>query len=71
MSICHETDDSQHDKELRDRLSENEKELLEVQTEFVRNIPEWVLDPANHNQILQVLASLPSVFSCRQTCRSC
>jgi hypothetical protein len=28
----------------------------------VKNIPEWVLDPVNHKQILQVLASLPSVF---------
>lgn len=62
MSIYHDTDESQHDKELRDRLSENEKKLLEVQIEFVKSIPEWVLDPANHNQILQVLSSLPSAF---------
>jgi mRNA-degrading endonuclease RelE of RelBE toxin-antitoxin system len=62
MSINHDADEPQSDKSLKDRLSENERRLLVAQIEFVKNIPEWVLNPANHNQILQVLASLPSVF---------
>lgn len=48
MSINQDADESQYDKELKDRLSENERRLLEVQIEFARNIPEWALNPANH-----------------------
>ncbi|MCP9941219.1 hypothetical protein KBY70_02230 [Cyanobium sp. ATX 6E8] len=62
MSINHDADESQHGKSLNERLSENERRLLEAQIKFVKNIPEWVLNPANHKQILQVLASLPSAF---------
>lgn len=62
MTINKDADESHYDKELRDRLSENERKLLEVQSKFVRNIPEWVSNPANHEQILQVLASLPTDF---------
>jgi hypothetical protein len=62
MSINHDTDESQFERSLTDKLSENERRLLEAQIEFVKNIPEWVLNPANHKQILQVLGSLPSAF---------
>ena len=62
MSINHDADEPQYDKSLKDKLSENERRLLEAQIEFVKNIPEWVLNPANHTQILQVLASLPAAF---------
>jgi hypothetical protein len=62
MSINHDADETQYEQSLKDKLAENERRILEVQIEFVKNIPEWVLDPANHKQILQVLASLPSVF---------
>lgn len=62
MSINQDADKSRHDKEPKERLSENERRLVEAEIEFVRNIPEWVINPANHKQILQVLSSLPSVF---------
>lgn len=62
MSINHDADETQYEQSLKDKLAENERRILDVQIEFVKNIPEWVLDPANHKQILQVLASLPSVF---------
>jgi hypothetical protein len=62
MSINHDADKTQYEKYLKDKLAENERRLLELQIEFVKNIPEWVLDPVNHKQILQVLASLPSAF---------
>lgn len=62
MSINQDADETQYDKELKDRLSENERRLLEVQIKFVRNIPEWVLNTDNHKQILQVLTSLSSAF---------
>ena len=62
MSINHDADETQYEKSLKDKLAENERRLLEVQIEFVKNIPEWVLDPVNHKQILQVLASLPPAF---------
>jgi hypothetical protein len=62
MSIYQNTDESQHEKALKDRLSDNERTLIEVQIEFVKSIPQWVLDPANHKQILQVLTSLHSAF---------
>lgn len=62
MSINQDADEIQHDKELKDRLSENERRLLDAQIVFVRNIPEWVLNPVNHKQILQVLSSLSSAF---------
>ena len=62
MSINHEADEPQLDRHLKDRLADNERRLLEAQITFVKNIPEWVLNPDNHKQILQVLSSLPSVF---------
>jgi hypothetical protein len=62
MSINQDADTSRHDKELKERLLKTERRLIEVQIEFVKNIPEWVADPDNHKQILQALSSLPSVF---------
>lgn len=62
MSINHDSYEPQYERSLKDKLSENERRLLEAQIEFVKNIPEWVLNPANHEQILQVLGSLPSAF---------
>ena len=62
MSINHEADERQLDKSLNDRLSENERRLLDAQIEFVKRIPEWAPNPDNHKQILQVLSSLHSAF---------
>jgi len=62
MSINHDSDESQDERSLKDKLSENERRLLDAQIEFVKNIPDWVINPANHEQILQVLGSLPSAF---------
>jgi len=62
MSIHQSNDESHSDKTLKDILSENERKMLALQIEFVRNIPEWARNPVNHKQVLQALASLPSAF---------
>lgn len=54
---------------VRAKLQEIDKKLFAANLRFVKSIPEWANDPANHRQIVAVLANLPSEFMVRSDLR--